>query len=300
MTTIKFGGLDKEHSSLDRSLFAVLCVPYDLTATYKKGSRHGPLAILKASTHLEGFDEELQRETYRHGIYTHPLLDTAACAPHKTADRIRNAWSKLLTKGKIPVMLGGEHSISVGAVKAAKEHFGELHVLQFDAHCDLRDSYRGTPLNHACVARRLLEMAPVTQVGIRSLSAEEHEFLSSKPGGLKTFFAHTMRKKRITPEEICRGLSGNCYISFDVDALDPAIMPSTGTPEPGGLDWHEATAILRQAVRQCNVIGFDINELCPQPGNIAPDFLAAKLAYRIMGYIAEKHGEKNHGKDKPS
>jgi agmatinase len=196
--------------------------------------------------------------------------------------------------GKFPVLLGGEHSGTCGAVAALRKKYGELTVLQFDAHADLRDTYLGTPWNHACVGRRIVDAgAKLVQVGIRSMSEEEDRFLK-KSEKVKTFYASELKESLgDVTKGIVSSLSGDVYVTIDLDAFDPGIMPAVGTPEPGGLSWFEAADILRDVMlSNCNIVGFDIMELAPIPGMVAPDFLAAKLCYRMMGWVLAKREEK--------
>ena len=278
-----FGGLQSEYSSLDKSLFVISSVPYDLTSTYQSGSRRGPAAIMEASANMELYDEEINKETYHHGIHTLAPLEIDARGPKEMIEKVRTEISKILSLDKIPVMLGGEHSISFGAVQAMKEKYPEISVLQFDAHADLRNSYQGTPFSHAAVARRISEIADLTQVGIRSMSSEEAAFV---PGSsVKSYSADFVYDHSDWKEKICKNLKSDVYISIDLDVLDPAFMPSTGTPEPGGISWRELLAIVKEVSKRCRIRGFDVVELSPIAGLVAPDFLAAKLIYRIMGYI---------------
>ncbi|MDD2670829.1 MAG: agmatinase [Syntrophales bacterium] len=281
-----FGGLLPEFTDPEKALFFVLPVPYDLTSTYQSGSRKGPGAILDASANMELFDEELKRETYLEGIHTLEPLEADARGPGEMVERVREKIAEILGQEKIPVVLGGEHSISFGAVKAMKRKYPGISVLQMDAHADLRDSYQGTPFSHAAVARRILEECPLVQAGIRSMSVEEGEFL--KKSGVNSFSADYIRENSGWPEEICRGLSDDVYLTLDLDVFDPAFMPATGTPEPGGWSWHDVLRLVREVSRRRRIRGFDVVELSPIPGLVAPDFLAAKLVYRIMGYIATR------------
>jgi agmatinase len=185
--------------------------------------------------------------------------------------------------GKIPVMLGGEHSISFGAVRAMKAVYPKLAVLQLDAHADLRDAYQGTPFSHAAVARRIMELCPLVQAGIRSMSVEEAEFLPTSP--VKSYPADFILDGGPWCETICGDLHGDVYLSIDLDVLDPAVMPATGTPEPGGINWRDLIRLIREVSKRCRIRGFDVVELAPIPGMVAPDFLAAKLVYRTMGYL---------------
>lgn len=279
---MNFGGIEQEHTDFDRARFVVLPVPYDLTSTYRSGSRLGPAAILDASAHMELYDEELGRETYTCGIHTLPFLEPDARGPREMIETIRQKTAEVVAAGKIPVALGGEHSISFGCVQALKEKFPALSVLQFDAHADLRKAYQGTPYSHASVARRISECCPLVQVGIRSMSVEEAAFLADSP--VRSFSADYMLEEKDGCENIARHLKGDVYISVDLDVLDPAFMPATGTPEPGGIGWKDVLRLIRAVSKNCRVRGFDVVELSPIPGFIAPDFLAAKMTYRMMGY----------------
>ena len=279
---MNFGGIEPEYADFERASFVVLPVPYDLTSTYRSGSRLGPAAILDASAHMELYDEELGRETYQCGIHTLPLLEPDARGPKEMVEIIRRETAAVVQANKIPVTLGGEHSISFGCVQALKEKYPALSVLQFDAHADLRDVYQGSPFSHASVARRISECCPLVQAGIRSMSAEDAAFLADSR--IKSFSAEYILEEKDWCEGIVRHLQGDVYISVDLDVLDPAFMPSTGTPEPGGIGWKDLLRLIRAVSEKCRIRGFDVVELSPIPGMVAPDFLAAKLTYRMMGY----------------
>lgn len=292
--SVSFGGISDKYSSWKNSTFAVIPFPIDLTTTYVAGTRNGPKAILEASSHMELFDEENKIEPYRSGIFTSTEVPMMAAGPLAMLKEVERRVASVVKAGKIPVLLGGEHSGTCGAVTALKKKYGELTVVQFDAHADLRDVYLGTPWNHACVGRRIVDTgAKLVQVGIRSMSEEEDRFLR-KAEEVKTFYASEVRESLgDVTKGIVGGLSGNVYITVDLDAFDPGLMPAVGTPEPGGLSWFEAVDILRDVMlSHCNVVGFDIMELAPIPGMVAPDFLAAKLCYRMMGWILAKREEK--------
>ncbi|MDQ5985145.1 MAG: agmatinase [Syntrophus sp. SKADARSKE-3] len=280
---MNFGGLDSEYRAYETAMFAVLPVPYDLTSTYQSGSRQGPAAILAASANMELYDEELEQETYRKGIYTAPPVDIDSRGPEYMMSSVERAVSDLLAGGKIPVMLGGEHSISFGAVCAMKKVYPKISVLHFDAHADMRDTYQGSPYSHACVARRIHDICPIVQVGIRSMSTPEAAFMKEKQ--VKTFSADFVLDEPNWIDIVSAHLSGDLYVSIDLDALDPAFMPATGTPEPGGISWRHILKLLQTVAKKCSVRGFDVVELSPLAGMVAPDFLAAKMIYRIMGYI---------------
>lgn len=280
-----FGGLPIEYSTLEAATFVVAPVPYDLTSTYQSGSRRGPSAIIEASANMELYDEELRKETFQAGIHTLDPLESDARGPKEMMGRVREMIAEILSHNKIPIMLGGEHSISFGAVQAVKEKYPELSVLQLDAHADLRDSYQESPFSHASVARRISEIAELTQVGIRSLSTEEAVFMEQS--NVVTRFADDLYADPDWEEKICKNLKSDVYITIDLDVFDPAVMPSTGTPEPGGLSWRDVLVLIRAVSKKCRIRGFDVVELSPIPGLVAPDFLASKLIYRIMGYITE-------------
>lgn len=283
---MNFGGIEESFSSWDNAEFVVVPVPYDLTSTYQPGSRRGPGAIIDASANMELYDDELGQETYTVGIHTLPPVEVDARGPAEMTESVRRTISEVAAAGKTPVMLGGEHSISFGAVQALKEYYPSLMVLQLDAHADLRDSYQRTPYSHASVGRRISEICPLVQAGIRSFSPEEAQFM--KTSAVRTYASDFIRTRADWCDAICANLSGDLYVTFDIDALDPSIMPATGTPEPGGILWHDALALLREAAKRCRIRGFDLVELAPIPGMIAPDFLAAKLIYRMMGYFSTK------------
>ena len=279
---MNFGGIYPE-CSLRNAKFVVIPVPYDLTSTYQSGSRRGPLAIIEASTNMELYDEELKKETYLAGIHTTLPVSIDARGPKNMINIVRKKISRIANLNKIPVMLGGEHSITLGAVQAMIETYPKLTVLQFDAHADLRDTYQGSPYNHACVARRISEICPLTQVGIRSMSKEEGEFLPKSK--VKSYSADFVLENKNWAETVCKDLKGDIFITIDLDVFDPSIMPATGTPEPGGLYWKDILHLLKLVSASCNIRGFDVVELAPLPGVVAPDFMAAKLIYRTMGYI---------------
>ncbi len=292
--SVSFGGIPDKYSSWKAASFAVIPYPIDLTTTYITGTRNGPRAIIEASGHMELFDEENKIEPYRAGIFVSTEIPALTTGPNTMLKELEKRVKASVRAGKIPVILGGEHSGTCGAVTALKKRYEDLTVLQFDAHADLRDTYQGTPWNHACVGRRIVDAgAKLVQVGVRSISEEEDRYLR-KAEHVKTFYASEVRDNLAdVTRGIVSSLSGNVYISIDLDVFDPGIMPAVGTPEPGGLDWFEAIDILRDVMSaDCNIAGFDIMELSPIPGIVAPDFLAAKLCYRMMGWILAKREEK--------
>jgi agmatinase len=279
---LAFGGALPVTRSFEDSRVVVLPVPLDRTTSYVSGTRNGPHEILQASSHMELWDEELGLDVHPVGIFTLPEMELPFGELAAVMQEIRRVADAILAAGKFLVTLGGEHSITPPLVAAAAAKHPGLSVLQIDAHADLRDCYMGTPHNHACAIRRSLEYAPVTQVGIRSMSAEEAEALPSLP--TTVFYDVTMRKDPNWVERIVDSLSDTVYITIDVDGLDPAIMPATGTPEPGGLSWYELLAILRTTMARKTVVACDLVELSPVPGLVAPNFLCAKLLYKMLGY----------------
>lgn len=282
---MNFGGIDIFTGADGKSRFTVLPVPYDLTTTYQGGTRKGPGAIIEASTHMELYDEEFQSSPYEAGILTLNPLEPTAAGPAEMIDGVYEACRAIFETGSMPIVLGGEHSITFGLARAALERFPRLSVLQLDAHADMRDSYQGTPNSHACVARRISEICPIVQAGIRSLSVEEAEFLKGPDSGsVKTYYA-SMIHGGVAPAEIVSSLSDDVLVTVDIDVFDPSIMPATGTPEPGGLDWHQVTGILKEVAARKRVVGFDLLELAPIPGFVAPDFMASKLVYKMMAYM---------------
>ena len=258
-------------------------VPYDGTTSYRTGSRDGPRAIINASRQLEDYDLELDRDISEAGVQTAPELEPFAGGPEGMIDRVDRAVSETLTDGAIVGLLGGEHSITVGAVRAFRRRHPDLSVLYLDAHADMRDEYQGSAWSHACVARRVHEMCPLLEVGVRSLSEAERRFIDDED--LPVFFwpNEAAVVDGILPE-IADRLSNTVYVSIDLDALDPSIMAAVGTPEPGGMSWHAVTRLLRYVAERKRIVGFDIVELSPGEGPEACAFTAAKLAYKLIGY----------------
>ena len=276
-----FAGLVPPYADLSTAKVVILPVPYDSTTEWHSGTREGPEAIINASQYLELYDIELNRETYKVGIHTLPKVQPLLNSPEEMIDRVYRIARELIRQAKFVIMFGGEHSLSLGVVQALKEKFQDLSVLQLDAHADIRDEYLGTKYSHACVMRRILELCSIVQVGIRSLSQEEQRFLAQN--NMHPFFA-TPSSDLASPEDITALLSDNVYVSIDLDVFDPSIMPAVGTPEPGGMQWHEVLNLLRTVTLHKRVIGFDLVELCPKEGPASCTFLAAKLAYKLIGY----------------
>lgn len=284
-STPNFGGLPKEYTEYGKAGIVVLPVPYDGTSTWIKGADKGPKAILEASANMELYDIETDSQICERGIFTDkPICAGTKMKPEKMVREVEKKVAEHLGKGKFVVTLGGEHSVSIGAIKAHAEKCGEMCVLQLDAHTDLRQEYEGSKYSHACAMARAREICPIVQVGIRSMAEEENEFLGKGKGGEKgnVFFAKDIVGKSGWQKDVVAELKETVYITIDLDVFDPSIMPSTGTPEPGGLGWYEVIELLQKVNAEREVVGFDVVELCPNPQNKAPDFMAAKLAYQML------------------
>ncbi|MDR1989315.1 MAG: agmatinase [Acidobacteriaceae bacterium] len=278
----EFGGTTPTTANFDEARVVVLPVPLDRTTSYVAGTRNGPHEILVASSHMELWDEETGTDVHSIGIFTLPEMEFPFASIDEVMNEIHRVAKEVVSRGKFPLVLGGEHSITAPIVAAVAERHPGVSVLQIDAHADLRDSFMGTPHNHACAMRRVLDYAKTTQVGIRSLSPEEAEAIPSLPTTI--FYDHNMRRDPDWMDRVVDSLGEKVYITIDCDGLDPAIMPAVGTPEPGGLSWPETTTLLRKVIEQRNVVGCDVVELAPLPGLVAPNFLCAKLIYKILSY----------------
>ncbi len=275
-----FLALDADEHSLAKSRVVVLPVPYDATTSYRSGARDGPAAILRASQELEDFDVELETDVSDVGIYTAPAIEPDAGGPEAMTARVSEAVGWYAAQDKLVGMLGGDHSLTPGAVRAIAERVEDLSVLVFDAHSDLREEYQSTPHGHASASRRVLDHAPVTLVGVRSITAEGLAFVRDRAIPMYQRWAEPLDDA----DAIIGTLSQNVYVSFDLDAFDPSFMPAVGTPEPGGMGWWEALRILRAVGEQRNIVGFDVVELAPGEGPEAGAFTAAKLVYKLIAY----------------
>ena len=280
-----------ETEAYERSKVVIVGVPYDGTATFQSGTRNGPNSILSASPNLEHYDMELGN-IFEIGIFTAGTVDIEDIhvSPQEVVKRVYDVSKSYVSDDKFLVTIGGEHSITQGVVRAYKEKFNKLSVLQLDAHHDLMEEYGGSKYSHACVAKRIIDIGcHITQFGVRVTSNEEHEYISKNNQGLSIFYAKDIHNNDNWHEEAIDSLSDNVYITLDLDGLDPSIMPATGTPVPGGLDWYGILNFLRKVYEKRNVVGFDIMELKPIPGNEAPNFLAADLIYKNIGFL-KKYG----------
>jgi agmatinase len=291
-----FGFLPEEYSRPDNAKIIVIPVPYDGTSTWIKGADKGPAAIIQASGNIELYDIETDSEVYRKGIFTDRAVE-GNFSPEDMVNAVKRQVQNHIKKDRFVVVVGGEHSVSIGSIQAHVENYGYITVLQLDAHADLRDEYNGSKYNHACVMARVKELCratakrptcPIVQVGIRSMDYSEKELMDRA----NVFFAEDIYSgfpqsggpRNDWIEKVVPKLTDKVYITIDLDVFDPSIMPSTGTPEPGGLLWYEALELLKTVCDKKEVVGFDIVELCPDNKNKAPDFLAAKLIYKLLSY----------------
>jgi agmatinase len=276
---MNFGGHEIVYS-YPESEIVILPVPYDETSTYMKGADKGPEAILEASVNLEFYDIETNSEAHRHGIFTlEPLTEKSS--PDALVNAVHDRVRWILGEGKFPVIIGGNHTVPIGSFRAIAEKYDDLSILQLDAHSDLRKEYEGSPFNHACAMARAREVAQIVQVGIRSMAAEELPYVDWK----NVYPAHRLYYDKELYSIALKSLNKNVYITIDLDVFDPSLMPSTGTPEPGGPVYYDLMHFLRDVASERNIVGFDVVELCPNINNKMPDFVAAKVIYQLLSYI---------------
>lgn len=276
-TSFNFGGLPVAYSAYGSSNIVVLPVPFDKTSSWIKGSDKGPRAIIDASRNMELYDIETGSEVYRKGIHTAKAVTAGSSSA--MVEKVRKKTGGLLNDGKFVVVLGGEHAVSLGTIQAHAGFFRDLSILHLDAHSDMRDSYEGNKYSHACIMARAKEVTGnIVSVGIRSSDSSELKNIKKQD----TFYASYIRHSRDWIKKAVKKLSRNVYISIDLDVFDSSIMPSTGTPEPGGLGWYDVIDLLEEVAGRKNIAGFDVVELCPVKNNPAPDFLAAKLIYKLL------------------
>jgi agmatinase len=273
-------------NSLENAHFLLLPVPYEYTVSYGTGTREGPASLIQASHHVELLDEELNFEPWKEsGIHTlpaHSFRQPPETFIHGLRDHIRKVWRP----GAFLFTIGGEHSITLAPVEVAAERTKGLSILQLDAHADLRDEYAGSPFNHACVMRRSMDVAPVVQVGIRCVSEDEVHYCNSEK--VRTFLMQEHRDIPSLIPQVLEALTEDVYVTIDVDGLDPSVIPGTGTPVPGGLGWWETLDLLREVCRTKNVVAADIVELAPIEGTVVSEYAAARLAYKMMGYVTAR------------
>lgn len=278
-----FGLLEPGDCAYETSRVAVLPVPFERTTSYGKGTVHGPAAILRASQAMELYDEELGCEPYTQGIATLPAFLPEAFDMAEAMAELQAEAKAHMERGKLLVTLGGEHSLSQAPILAAREVFGEIGVVQFDAHSDLREEFEGTPYSHASVMKRVHDAGiPILAVGIRSLSAPEAALIREKR--LPVIWGHHLDQAEELFPGMLAGLPEKVYLTFDIDYFDPALVPATGTPEPGGGHWWPTLKLLRHLFQAKTVVAMDVVELAPLGGQSASDFLTAKLIYKCLGY----------------
>jgi len=277
MSKQNYAGIPDKYARIDEAKVVLIPVPYDGTSTWQKGADKGPEAFLNASENMELFDIETRSEVYKKGIYLAPPV-TENTSPEKMVEAVYKTTKNYIKQEKFVTLFGGEHSISIGSIKAFQESFPDLTVVQLDAHADLRPEYEGSKCNHACAMHEASKNTNLLQVGIRSMDISENEHMDEN----QVYFAHDLYEE--WQVDAIGQMTPNVFITIDLDAFDPSILPSTGTPEPGGLFWYETLEFLKMMFKKKNVVGFDIVELCPNKDEKSSDFLAAKLYYKMLSY----------------
>ncbi len=281
-----YAGIPEKYAKLDSAEIVLIPVPYDGTSSWQKGADKGFDAFLEASENMELYDIETNSEVYKKGVFIAEIIDENA-SPEAMVEQVHKIVKKYIQKNKFVTIFGGEHSISIGTIRAFKDSFKNLTVLHLDAHADLRDSYDGTTCSHACAVYEASKSTNLIQVGIRSMDSSERDAMNTD----KVFFAEQMIFDDSWPDRAIELMTNQVFITFDVAVFDHSILPSTGTPEPGGLLWYETLEFLKKVFMEKEVVGFDIVELCPNPTNKAPDFMVAKLFYKMLSYKFCQHSE---------
>lgn len=283
-----YAGIPAENATYENSKVVLVTVPYDGTSTWGKGADKGPELFLDASENMELYDIETDTEPYLQGVYMAGEVSEKS-SPEKMVEAVYQKTKELVRdREKLFTLIGGEHSVSIGSIRAVGEEYHNLTVLQLDAHTDLRPEYHGSKNNHACAVFEANQKHKLVQVGIRSMDAEEKQYLPHK----RVFFAHEIAKNDNWIKDVLDKVSGNVYITIDLDAFDPSIAPSTGTPEPGGLQWYPTLKLLKKVFKKCNVVAFDIVELMDSSQAKPTAFLAAKLYYKMLAYY-HKYNKNN-------
>ena len=275
-----YAGIPAENATYENSKVVLVTVPYDGTSTWGKGADKGPELFLDASENMELYDIETDSEPYLQGVYRAGEVSENS-TPEKMVEAVYNKTKELIKdREKLFTLIGGEHSVSIGSIRAVGEEYKQLTVLQLDAHTDLRPEFHGSKNHHACAVFEANQKHKLVQVGIRSMDAEEKQYLPHN----RVFFAHEIANNENWIKEVLEKVTGNVYITIDLDAFDPSIAPSTGTPEPGGLQWYPTLKLLKKVFKKCNVVAFDIVELMDSPQAKPTAFLAAKLYYKMLAY----------------
>ncbi|MBK7233256.1 MAG: agmatinase [Saprospiraceae bacterium] len=284
LSTKTYAGIPPELAKKNNAEVILTSIPYDGTSTWGKGADIGFKAFLFASENMELYDIETNSEPYQHGVFLEKELDIKKDSPEEMTKKVYKKTKDLLKTDKLLTFFGGEHSVSIGILRAYKEKYPDLTVLQIDAHADLRQEYHGSKYNHACAVAEAQRDCNLIQVGIRSMDISEKKYMEPS----KVYFAHNIMDNDYWMEESIKKMSDHVYVTFDLDAFDSSIMPSTGTPEPGGMEWYQTLQYLRMVFSRKKIVGFDIVELAPNPSNPAPDFLTAKLYYKMLAYYFDK------------
>ncbi|GGD90087.1 agmatinase [Planktosalinus lacus] len=292
MTKRNYAGIPDKYARIDEAKVVLIPVPYDGTSSWGKGADKGPEAFLHASENMELYDIETRSEVYKKGVYLAPPV-TENTSPEKMVEAVHKTVKNYIQQDKFVTIFGGEHSISIGTIRAFNESFEDLTVVQIDAHADLRPEYEGSKCNHACAVHEASQTTNLIQVGIRSMDVSEKEYMDEN----QTYFAHDLENYEDWMDDAIGQMTPNVFITIDLDAFDPSIMPSTGTPEPGGLLWFETMEFLKLMFKKKNVVGFDIVELCPNENEKSSDFLAAKLYYKMLSYKFKYENRKNDDDD---
>ncbi|MEH6705463.1 MAG: agmatinase [Galbibacter orientalis] len=292
MSKKNYAGIPEKYARLDDAQVVLIPVPYDGTSTWQKGADKGPDAFLNASENMELFDIETRSEPYKKGVYLAPAV-TENSSSEKMVETVHKITKNYIKQDKFVTLFGGEHSISIGSIRAFNECFDDLTVLQIDAHADLRETYEGSKCNHACAVYEASQETKLIQVGIRSMDISEVDNMIED----QTYFAEDISMSDEWMDDSIHQMTENVFITIDLDAFDPSILPSTGTPEPGGLLWYETLDYLKKVFKKKNVVGFDIVELCPNENEKSSDFLAAKLYYKMLAYKFKYANSKNQDDD---
>lgn len=279
-----YAGIPQKFGKYENAKVILTSLPFDGTSTWGKGADKGFKAFMDASANMELYDIETNSEPYKNGVYVEKPLKLKNCTPEEMVLKVYKTVSEQLKSGKLLTYFGGEHSVSIGILRAFAKKYKKLTVLQLDAHTDLRPAYMGTKYNHACAVSEAQHYTNLIQVGIRSMDISEKKYLQKD----KVYFAHQIMDNDYWMEEAIKKMTNDVYITLDLDVFDAAIMPSTGTPEPGGMQWYPLLQFLRMVFLRKNIVGFDIVELAPSKGNKAPEFLTAKLYYKMLAYYFER------------
>lgn len=283
--------LPRPLSDYQTAKYAIMPIPYDASVSWRSGAKYGPSAVIAASEHMENYDDELDAEYHVAGIATLEPIEPDVSGPEAMCKRIEHAADRVLDDGKTLIGLGGEHSVSIGLFRAIQKRVPDVSVLHIDAHADMRDQYQSSPFSHACVMRRIAETgAKIASVAVRSISREEWDFLQSKPDQILAVTGMRIARGDEWLDTVLNHLSDNVYVSIDIDGFDPSVAPGTGTPEPGGIDWFEGCALLRAVAEEKQIVGADLVEISPVPGQTVTEHLGARLIYKIISYI--EHAKK--------